>query len=432
MSCRNAARTATCASSPSFARHDARRGTRPPSSGSARSGRSWCGTSGVPSAGESRDAGRAGPARRRPPRLPCAPSRPVSAFTFSTTSSIRAGWMRPSAMSRSMACLAISRRYGSKPDRMIAPGVSSTIRSTPVASSSARMLRPSRPMMRPFRSSLGRSTTETVVSMACSAALRWMASVMILLGAGGGRLARFGVEALDEVGRVAPRVAFDLLQQQLLGFVGRQAGDALQLVLLLRDELLVLRGGAPRRPSRARAIGAFARLQVLLELLGGREPLGERLVLRGERPARASRRLLAPVLRPGARPPSAISCAFSLASSSASFLRFSASRSASRRHARRLFLGAADGLGGDPLAVGDPDGEPRPPDGGRDADRMTTIGMRVPSSVVNVAVAFLSSALRRSTVHAGLGSGSGGRDPAISGERRERRERPRFAVWGGR
>ena len=51
-------------------------------------------------------------------------------------------------------------------------GVSSTIRSTPVASSSARMLRPSRPMMRPLRSSLGRSTTETVVSMACSAAER--------------------------------------------------------------------------------------------------------------------------------------------------------------------------------------------------------------------------------------------------------------------
>ena len=61
----------------------------------------------------------------------------------------------------------------------MAPGVSSTISSTPVACSSARMLRPSRPMMRPFMSSLGRSTTETVVSMACSAALRWMASVMM-------------------------------------------------------------------------------------------------------------------------------------------------------------------------------------------------------------------------------------------------------------
>ena len=43
------------------------------------------------------------------------------------------------------------------------------------------MLRPSRPMMRPFRSSLGRSTTETVVSMACSAPQRWMASVMYCL-----------------------------------------------------------------------------------------------------------------------------------------------------------------------------------------------------------------------------------------------------------
>ena len=43
------------------------------------------------------------------------------------------------------------------------------------------MLRPSRPMMRPFRSSLGRSTTETVVSMACSAPQRWIASVMYCL-----------------------------------------------------------------------------------------------------------------------------------------------------------------------------------------------------------------------------------------------------------
>jgi len=32
-------------------------------------------------------------------------------------SSMRAGWIRPSAMRRSMACFAISRRYGSNPDR---------------------------------------------------------------------------------------------------------------------------------------------------------------------------------------------------------------------------------------------------------------------------------------------------------------------------
>ena len=48
--------------------------------------------------------------------------------------------------------------------------------STPVRCSSARMLRPSRPMMRPFMSSDGSSTSETVVSAAWLAATRWRAS----------------------------------------------------------------------------------------------------------------------------------------------------------------------------------------------------------------------------------------------------------------
>ena len=58
---------------------------------------------------------------------------------------------------------------------VMASGVSSMIRSTPVRVSSVRMLRPSRPMMRPFISSLGRGTTETVASATWSAAQRWMA-----------------------------------------------------------------------------------------------------------------------------------------------------------------------------------------------------------------------------------------------------------------
>ena len=41
-------------------------------------------------------------------------------------------------------------------------GVSSMMTSTPVACSNARMFRPSRPMMRPFISSLGRATAATV------------------------------------------------------------------------------------------------------------------------------------------------------------------------------------------------------------------------------------------------------------------------------
>ena len=74
---------------------------------------------------------------------------------------------------------AISRRTGSKDDSMTASGVSSMIRSTPVACSRARMLRPSRPMIRPFMSSLGIGTTETVVSETASVAMRWIVAVRI-------------------------------------------------------------------------------------------------------------------------------------------------------------------------------------------------------------------------------------------------------------
>ena len=55
-------------------------------------------------------------------------------------------------------------------------GVSSMMISTPVRLSRARMFRPSLPMMRPFMSSDGSSTTETVVSAAWLAATRWRAS----------------------------------------------------------------------------------------------------------------------------------------------------------------------------------------------------------------------------------------------------------------
>jgi len=49
---------------------------------------------------------------------------------------------------------------------MTALGVSSMMKSIPVSVSRARMLRPSRPMIRPFRSSDSRWTTDTVVSAA--------------------------------------------------------------------------------------------------------------------------------------------------------------------------------------------------------------------------------------------------------------------------
>ena len=92
---------------------------------------------------------------------------------------MRAGWMRPSCRSFSRVMRATSRRTPSKALRTTALGVSSMMKSTPVRFSRARMLRPSRPMMRPFMSSLGSCTTETVVSAAWLAARRCMATERI-------------------------------------------------------------------------------------------------------------------------------------------------------------------------------------------------------------------------------------------------------------
>ena len=82
-------------------------------------------------------------------------------------------------MSLFSATLATSRRTGSKPLMITASGVSSTIRSIPVACWRARMLRPSLPMMRPFSSSVGSGSTETETSAVWSAAMRWIDSVTI-------------------------------------------------------------------------------------------------------------------------------------------------------------------------------------------------------------------------------------------------------------
>ena len=65
-------------------------------------------------------------------------------------------------MSLAKAKRPTSRRTGSKPLTITTPGVSSIITSTPETFSKARILRPSRPMMRPFISSLGMSTVFVV------------------------------------------------------------------------------------------------------------------------------------------------------------------------------------------------------------------------------------------------------------------------------
>ena len=74
--------------------------------------------------------------------------------------------MRPSSTSFVSVIFATSRRTPSNEESTTALGVSSMMKSTPVRFSSARMLRPSRPMMRPFMSSEGSSTRLAVVSAA--------------------------------------------------------------------------------------------------------------------------------------------------------------------------------------------------------------------------------------------------------------------------
>jgi hypothetical protein len=54
----------------------------------------------------------------------------------------------------------------------------------------------------------------------------------VLPGLGAGLLACLGVEPLDEVGGVAPGIGLDVFEQQVFGFFGGQARQALEFVLL--------------------------------------------------------------------------------------------------------------------------------------------------------------------------------------------------------
>ena len=99
----------------------------------------------------------------------------TSPCAFATISSMRIGWMRPSCMRRSRATRATWRRTGSNEESVTCSGVSSMSSSTPVAASRARMLRPSRPIRRPFISSLASFTCVTECSVLWSAATRCIA-----------------------------------------------------------------------------------------------------------------------------------------------------------------------------------------------------------------------------------------------------------------
>ena len=81
------------------------------------------------------------------------------------------------------------------------------------------MLRPSRPMMRPFISSEGMGTTRPVISAVWSTITRWMAvtttSRALLLGV----LARRALDGAREADRVVLGLLADLLEERRLGLV---------------------------------------------------------------------------------------------------------------------------------------------------------------------------------------------------------------------
>ena len=105
----------------------------------------------------------------------CFTSLSICFCALATTSSMRAGWMRPSFISISKLKRATWRRTGSKLDKTTIPGVSSTRMSTPVARCNAWILRPSLPIMRPFISSSVSFTAVTVRSAVTSLLIRSMA-----------------------------------------------------------------------------------------------------------------------------------------------------------------------------------------------------------------------------------------------------------------
>ena len=109
------------------------------------------------------------------------------------------------------------------------------------------MLRPSRPMMRPFMSSDGRLTTETVVSATWLAAVRWMLRERMLRARRSASRARLLLDLAHQLGHVVARLFFGALQERLARLRGAHARDALEGL----ERLLGVR--QPRAPPRASA-----------------------------------------------------------------------------------------------------------------------------------------------------------------------------------
>ena len=125
----------------------------------------------------------------------------------------------------------------------------------------ARMLRPSRPMIRPFISSLGSSISRVVVSLACVPASRPIAiERMLRARRSASRFVSSSIWMQDPA-RLVSRILLDVGDQHLLGLGGGQPRQPLQLLalhLLLPLQLL----GLAVEVALAVGEGALATLDV--------------------------------------------------------------------------------------------------------------------------------------------------------------------------
>ena len=212
-------------------------------------------------------------------------------------------------------------------------------------------------------SSLGRSTTVTVVSMACSAALRWMACVTMAR-------ARSAACSRASVSSRFTRLA-----------ASRRASASICLISSSRASSLV-RPASRSRSFRCRATSSSYRAAlVATRLLARAQRLltaSQRAVALLERQLLLDERRLAlhqDLLDAGDLLPVIARVLLGLDAQLVRALlgleqRFLASRVVLAlgvaQDARRLFFGAADGLGGEALAVGEPIAEDRRGGGKRD------------------------------------------------------------------
>jgi hypothetical protein len=176
----------------------------------------------------------------------------------------------------------------------------------------------------------------------------------VVFGAVDGGFARLGVEPLEQVGRFVTGLVLDLPEEELLGLFSGEARDPLQLVLLLHHEAIVL-GGGGGGCLLAIGDGPIPGGHFLLEAIDGALALRQRRLAPSQRLLEHRGRLFRLAHLAVGLHQQLVRLFLGL--EERLFLaRFRVALGVFDGPAR-LFVGASDGFGCDPLAVRHPRGE---------------------------------------------------------------------------